>query len=211
MPCTFCSGVLQHFCTALHSSDAGEGCKDLTQPSSAWGSLCWPRCKITLYPQTGCCHGRNTGRESAYSSWSCLLISGNTFPLSESIYETAKWSRPHPMSLLDKMPGACGPHCLGALLQFQLSSLSASFHASILCATCFLKDPTNTWPCLAGKHLLQQIQRRTLPLGLCSHSVLNPTGQTRWLLAQAGLSARSVPPSPFAEQTGGTSRFMQLD
>lgn len=205
----FCSGALQDFCTALCSSNASEGCKELTQPSSAWGSLCWPWCRITLCPQIGCCHGRNTGRESAYSSWSDLVISGNTFRLSESSYETAKWSRPHPM--LDKMPDACGPHCLGALLQFQLSRMSASFHASILSATCFFEDPTNTWPCLAGEHLLQQIQRGNLPLGLHSHSMLNPMGQTRWLLAQAGLSARSVPPSPFAEQASGTSRFMQLD
>lgn len=142
-----------------HSSDAGKGCKDLTQPSCAWGSLCWPWCRITLCPQTGCSHRRNAGRERAYSSWSDLAVSGNTFPLSESSYETAKWSRPHPMSLLDKMPGACGPHRLGALLQFQLSRTSASFHASILCATRFLEDPTNAWPCLAGDHLLQQVQR----------------------------------------------------
>ena len=146
MPCTFSSGVLQHFttgCTAQRSSDTGKGCKDSTQQSSACDSLHQPWCRITLCPQTGCCHRSNAARESAFSSWNDLAISANTCPLLKTSYETAKWSRSHSMSLLDEMPGTRGPHCLGALLQFQLRRTSASFQASIFSATCFLEDPTN--------------------------------------------------------------------
>lgn len=161
MPCLFSSGVLQHFttgCAARRSSDAGKGCTDSTQQISACGSLCQPWWGISLCPQTGCCHRRGAGRESAYSGRNDLAVSANSCPLLKSSCETAKWPRPHSMSLLDRMPGTRGPHRLGALLQFQLRRTNASFQASVFSATCFLKDPTDAWPCLAWEHLLQQIQ-----------------------------------------------------
>lgn len=55
MPCSFSSGMLQHFttgCTAVCSSYADTGCKNSIQQSSACGSMWQPWYRLILCPQS---------------------------------------------------------------------------------------------------------------------------------------------------------------
>lgn len=142
MLCTLYSGVLQLFttvCTAHCKRDADKAWEDLAQQSSACNSLCQLWCRIILCPRSAVMGGSQG--ERAYSSWNDLAVSAHTCSRLRSSYETAKWSRSHSMSLLDKMSGTHGPHSLAALLQFQFRT-STCFQDSSFSVTCFLKDPT---------------------------------------------------------------------